>query len=256
MRSLVYTRGPGVTAIAAAALAAAVSYATGTMTARTTSLSDHAASLELALSSDEPTSPSVRAATHLDGVVVTLLPEPCVLTIEIDGRIVYRGKPRCKNAPRMIEVPVPRARAARIRTTSAAFYANGGLWTVHDDELWAPLVPRRYVVGEGYVIFEGASAPTMQGTHCVVVTSSSPRYRAWRAHRDGPHPIGHAQSLGGEHNERYLGVITEQEPGRNLHTRYLRLVPGTYAFHVDARGAITLRYDAVDRCLDRFGAEH
>jgi hypothetical protein len=254
MRSLEYTRGPGVTAIVAAALAAAVSLATGALTTLPPRSADRAAALDLPLPSyDESPSPTVRATTHLDGVVVTLLPEPCVLTIELDGRVVYRGRPRCKNAPRSIVVPVPPAGAARLRTTAAAFYANGGLWTVHDDELWVPLLPRKYVVGEGYAMFEGVSAPAMQGTHCVSVTSASPRYLAWRAHRDGPHSMGEVRAIGGEHDGRHLGIVGD-DPGSAPFTRYLRLVPGTYAFHVDRRGVITMRHDPVDRCADRVTA--
>jgi hypothetical protein len=182
----------------------------------------------------------------------TFLPQSCLLSIEVDGRVVYRGKPRCKNKPTAVEVPVPPARAVRVRTRSASFYANGGIWAVHDDELLMPIAAQRYTIGEGYALFEGGTSPSMQGTHCVKFTSANPRYTSWLAwhfaDRDGPFAMGDSHAIGHDLNERGVVVLDDKPARDDRRAHYVRLVPGTYQFHVDRRGRISLSYDPVDRC--------
>jgi hypothetical protein len=182
-------------------------------------------------------------------LTATLVPEKCLLSIEVGARIVYRGKPHCQNQPSEIVVAIPPSQAVRLRTMNAAFYANGSMWVEHEDELWIPLVAgKRYTVGEGYAVL--GDAPPFAGKHCVIVTTArGARFDEWSVEHYGktfgPFEVTTAATVGGEHARHRLSVASART---EVMITYAKLLPGSYQFFVDRRGRISLAYIETDFC--------
>ncbi|HEY5928138.1 MAG TPA: hypothetical protein VIV11_40905, partial [Kofleriaceae bacterium] len=86
---------------------------------------------------DEPPPVEVAAADtaidEADTRFATFVVDRCLLELALDGRVIYRGKPRCRNQESTLPIRIPPSRAALLRKSWHAHYANGGVWAEHDD---------------------------------------------------------------------------------------------------------------------------
>jgi len=183
----------------------------------------------------------------------TLVIDKCMLSVEIDRRVVYRGKPMCQNKPRELEIKVPKSRGVHVRTNNAAHYANGGLWVEHDDEFLMPLVAgNRYEIGEGFAYFDHGG-PQPKGKHCVGVSRDrGAKFDAWRVSyygtRDDFFDFTTPSYVGGEHARHELFVSSSVKEHDGKLVEYYRLHAGTYRFHVARGGRISLSFTDADLC--------
>ena len=181
----------------------------------------------------------------------TIVIDKCMLSVAIDHRVIYRGKPHCKNEPRELDVKVPKSRGVHVRTVNAAYYANGGIWADHDDEFLIPLVAgKRYEIGEGYAVISGETPK--KDKHCVGVSRArGSRIEAWNVshfgEREGPFELTTPSHVGGEHARHELFVHGGERQSEKVIT-YYRLFTGTYRFHVTRAGRVSLSFTDADLC--------
>ncbi|HEY5925134.1 MAG TPA: hypothetical protein VIV11_25805 [Kofleriaceae bacterium] len=171
----------------------------------------------------------------------TFVVDRCLLELALDGRVIYRGKPRCRNKESTLPIRIPPSRAALLRKSWHAHYANGGVWAEHDDEWWIPLASHRYriwefVEVEGQVIDDSTPEPD---PHHVTVTAKRGHEATWFVTHFGDKSDTYATgetaaiagNFGGDHS-----LFVGKRPG----IRYLRKFPGSYRFVVGRR--ITMSY--------------
>jgi hypothetical protein len=182
----------------------------------------------------------------------TLVIDKCMLSVQIDNRVIYRGKPKCKNEPRELDIKVPRSRGVHVRTNAHLFYASAGFWAEHDDAFLIPLTAnKRYEIGEGYAVIAGDTPPKVK--HCVEVSRDrGSKLDGWAVThygtREGPHDMTTRSVVGGEHPRHELHVSSDAKPADDKVVTYYRLQAGTYRFHVTRAGKVSLSFTDADMC--------